>query len=151
MFNDLNELYQELILDHNASPHNFGEIKEFTNMACGHNPLCGDKITIFIQLKLNKILNIKFKGNGCAISKASASMMTDALIGKTIVEANKLFDNFHFLLTSDKENIKNLDLLGKLLIFKGVKKFPIRIKCATLSWHTMKAALDKNNKNISTE
>ncbi len=151
MFDDLNDLYQELILDHNASPHNFGEIKSPSHMACGHNPLCGDKFTLFVQVESNKIQDIKFTGAGCAISKAAASMMTDALTGKTLVEADTLFNEFHALLTNDETAQQDIGLLGKLAAFKGVKQFPIRVKCATLAWHTMKAAIDKNKENISTE
>jgi len=151
MFSDLNDLYQELILDHNAKPHNFGKIDKPSHMACGHNPLCGDKLIVFIKIKFSKILDVKFKGEGCAISKAAASMMTDVIKNKTLVEVDRLFNKFHLLLTSDEKDIQDIELLGKLAAFRGVKQFPIRIKCATLAWHTMKAALGKNSENISTE
>lgn len=151
MFDDLGDLYQELILDHNSCPHNFGELANANHKACGVNTLCGDKLTLFVQVDSNVISDVKFNGEGCAISKAAASMMTDAIKGKTLDEVEKIFAEYHALLTDDESPPEDLVLLGKLAAFKGVKQFPIRVKCATLAWHTLKAALENNHQKISTE
>lgn len=135
---NLQDLYQEVIIDHSRRPRNFCECENATHHAEGFNPLCGDKLTLFLQVKNNVIENACFKGEGCAISTASASLMTEALKGKTVVQAKQLFDRFHHLVTLDD----NVEDLGKLVILAGVREFPMRVKCATLAWHTLQAALD---------
>ncbi len=136
------ELYQEFILEHNRSPRNFGKI-ENTHFSEGYNPLCGDHYTVYLRIKDDKIEEISFEGKGCAISKASASMMTEILEGKTVEESLELFSKFYKLVEGEKvENI------GSLEILKGVSKYPSRVKCATLAWHAMKSAI--NNKEVAT-
>ena len=141
---DLRELYQEVILDHSKRPRHFSEMAEASHQADGHNPLCGDRITVYLRVKGDVIEDVSFQGAGCSISTASASMMTDALRGKTLDDARDLFDRFHGLVTSDPSHAaENADPeLGKLAVFSGVCEFPMRVKCASLSWHTMKAALE---------
>jgi nitrogen fixation NifU-like protein len=139
--NELRELYQEVILDHSKKPHHFREMPEASHQANGHNPLCGDRVTVYLHVEGDVIEDVTFQGAGCSISTASASMMTDALRGKTIVEANALFERFHALVTSDPD-ADAASSLGKLAVFSGVSEFPMRVKCASLSWHTMKAALE---------
>jgi nitrogen fixation NifU-like protein len=141
---DLRELYQEVILDHSKRPRHFHEMPEPNHRANGHNPLCGDRITVYLRVEAGVIEDVSFQGAGCSISTASASMMTDALRGKTVAEARDLFDRFHRLVTSDPSHAaENADpSLGKLAVFSGVCEFPMRVKCASLSWHTMKAALE---------
>jgi nitrogen fixation NifU-like protein len=149
--NELKELYQQVILDHNKNPRNFGEMKQCTNYAAGHNPLCGDQIDVFVDIEDGKIKELKFNGSGCAISKASASIMTTLVVGKTIDEAKGLFDEFHKIVTSDMNvNLDNLEL-GKMAVFCGVREFPARVKCASLAWHTMIQALENSNKVAITE
>lgn len=143
--NELLELYQQIIIDHSNSPKNFGQLTNKSHYARGHNVLCGDIIDIDLLIKDNIILNIAFSGNGCAISKASASLMTQKLKGISLDEAQILFNDFHQNLTSDDHNKD----LGKLSALMGVKQFPARVKCATLCWHTFNAALE--NKFITTE
>jgi nitrogen fixation NifU-like protein len=143
---DLQALYQEVIIDHSRNPRNFCECATANHQANGYNPLCGDKLKLFLNIKDGIIENVCFKGEGCAISTASASLMTEALKGKTIKEAEKLFEGFHHMLTEDD----NVEDLGKLKILAGVRTFPMRVKCATLAWHTMKAAL-KNERSVTTE
>jgi len=140
---ELRELYQEVILDHAKRPRNFREIPAATGRADGFNPLCGDKATIFIELEGDVVKDVSFKGAGCSISTASASMMTEALRGKTRAEAEALFERFHRLVTSDPSRAQpdNAPELGKLAAFSGVSEFPVRVKCASLPWHTFKAAL----------
>ena len=145
---DLRHLYQELILDHNKTPRNFRKIEDATSTAEGFNPLCGDKLTLFLKLEDGVIRDISFKGSGCAISTASASLMTAALKGKTAAEAEALFENFHRMLTGQPADQARL---GKLAVFSGVNEFPIRVKCATLAWHTLRAALERQGKTASTE
>ena len=148
--NELSDLYQQLILDHNAKPHNFGELPGATHKADGHNPLCGDRISIYVQIDANeRITDVRFAGQGCAISKASASLMTDHLKGKTVGEAEEIFTRFRTLVTSQKDTDETG--LGKLAAFSGVREFPMRVKCATLAWHTLRAALDNKNAPVSTE
>ncbi|GAB6283455.1 MAG: SUF system NifU family Fe-S cluster assembly protein [Ignavibacterium sp.] len=147
MEDELKELYQQVILDHNKSPRNFHKLDDATNDAEGYNPLCGDQINVYLKIKDNKIEDISFVGHGCAISKASASLMTSTLKGKTIEEAEEIFTKFHNLLTG-KYSEDNLDELGKLAVFYGVREFPSRIKCASLPWHTFISALKQNDKNI---
>jgi nitrogen fixation NifU-like protein len=140
---ELRELYQEVILDHAKRPRNFREIKAATGRADGFNPLCGDKATIFLELEGDVVKDVSFLGAGCSISTASASMMTEALRGKTRADAEALFERFHRLVTSDPSRAQpdNAPELGKLAAFSGVSEFPVRVKCASLPWHTFKAAL----------
>ncbi len=146
------ELYQQMILEHNKKPRNFHKIENATHTAEGYNPLCGDHINIYLQLKNDSIIDdISFIGDGCAISKASASMMTTALKGKTIEEANVLFDQFHKLIKGELVPERDKNALGKLTTFTGIWHFPARVKCASLCWHTMKGALNQVVKPVSTE
>ena len=147
---DLAELYQEVILDHNRRPRNFHALADASHSAEGYNPLCGDRLTLYLKVSGDRIEDISFEGAGCAISKASASLMTDALKGRTVAEARELFDKFHAMITSDHE-VPAADL-GKLSVFAGVREFPTRIKCASLAWHTMKAAVaHETDAPVSTE
>jgi nitrogen fixation NifU-like protein len=143
-----NELYQELIIDHGRNPHNFGPLKNATHVLQGDNPLCGDKLTLYIVEKEGVINDISFNGDGCAISMASASLMTEALKGKSVDYANKLFSNFQQCIM---ENVCDKDSLGKLVSLSGVRQFPMRVKCATLPWHTLHAILTGKQKTVSTE
>jgi nitrogen fixation NifU-like protein len=136
---ELTDLYQEVILDHNRRPHNFRAIDAASARQEGYNPLCGDRLTLYLTLDGDVIKDAAFQGSGCAISKASASLMTDAVKGKTIAEARDLFEQFHAMITSNPDT-PPADL-GKLSVFAGVREFPTRIKCASLAWHTMKAAV----------
>ncbi len=147
---DLRELYQEVIIDHSRRPCNFHEMPDANYHADGFNRLCGDKLTLYIKLKNNIITDISFKGSGCAISTASASLMTQHLKGKTTAEAEQIFNTFHQLLTSPTPNNDN-KTLGKLTVLSGVREFPSRVKCATLAWHTLQAALHNEQKPVSTE
>jgi nitrogen fixation NifU-like protein len=148
---DLRELYQEVILDHNRRPRNFRVPDPMNRKAEGYNPLCGDKITIFLYVEEGVIKDLGFQGTGCAISKASASMMTDALKGKTIDEANRFFEQFHDMVTAPAGAEVKSDHLGKLAVLSGVREYPMRVKCASLAWHTMKAAMEAENNVVSTE
>ena len=136
---DLKDLYREVILDHNKSPRMFGRLDPADSSADGHNPLCGDRLTLYLTVRDNVIADAAFQGSGCAISKASASLMTDAIKGKTVDEARALFDRFHQMITSPPGS--PLPELGKLAVLAGVRDFPTRVKCAGLAWHTMKAAV----------
>ena len=139
---ELRELYQEVILDHSKRPRNFGELPGANRSAEGYNPLCGDRETVFVRLEDDVLEDVGFRGTGCAISTASASMMTDAVKGSTRAEAEALFERFHRLITGqDGEKERSAPELGKLAVFSGVREFPVRVKCATLPWHTLKAAL----------
>ena len=145
------ELYQQVILEHNRKPRNFKKLEHASHQAEGYNPLCGDHLMVYLRVnKDNTIDEVTFEGSGCAISKASASMMTTSLKGKTVSEAKKLFDEFHHLLLGELHPDQQPNQLGKLTIFSGIWKYPSRIKCASLSWHTMKGALE-NEKAVSTE
>ncbi len=146
---DLSDLYQQIIIDHSQHPHNFCTLEHPSCSKDGYNPLCGDKITLYINEKNGVITDICFQGSGCAISTASASLMTDITKGKTIVEVLDLFDEFQKLVTTGE--LKNQEKLGKLAVLVGVHEFPMRVKCATLAWHTLKAALVKDPNTISTE
>ena len=147
---DLNDLYQEVILDHNRRPHNFRAIESPSARQEGYNPLCGDRLTLYLTLDGDVIKDAAFQGSGCAISKASASLMTDAVKGKTVAEAREMFDRFHDMITSNPDT-PPADL-GKLSVFAGVREFPTRIKCASLAWHTMKAAVaHETDAPVSTE
>jgi nitrogen fixation NifU-like protein len=148
---DLGDLYQELILDHSKRPRNFAAVDGATARAEGYNPLCGDKITLQLKLENDVIKEAGFQGSGCAISTASASLMTETLKGRTLAEAERLFEGFHDLLTGEKEAPQEL---GKLAVFSGVREYPMRVKCATLAWHTLRAALRSHGTqtpSISTE
>jgi nitrogen fixation protein NifU and related proteins len=147
---ELQDLYQELILDHGRRPRNFKRLDGATRSAEGYNPLCGDKVKIYVKMDGDTISEISFEGAGCAISTASASIMTETLKGKTRCEAEKLFQTFHDLVTGQKAQLDAPEL-GKLAVFSGVSEFPIRVKCATLSWHTLRAALNGEGQIISTE
>lgn len=144
----LRELYQEIIVDHGRHPRNVGSLPNANHCKAGHNPLCGDKITLYI-IERNKVIeDIRFEGSGCAISVASASLMIEAVKGKTLAEADHLFEHFHHLVTEGKEPHTEM---GKLAAFGGVAEFPVRVKCAILAWHTLKAALSNNPETVSTE
>ncbi len=148
---DLRELYQEVILDHNKKPRNCRKIEEPTCHLEGYNPLCGDKCTVYLKLDDKEVIeDVSFEGSGCAISTASASLMTQSLKGKSKAEAENLFQRFHDLVTG-KISEDNLDSLGKLAVFAGVRDFPARVKCATLAWHTFHSALEGNEESVSTE
>lgn len=140
---DLDNLYQELIIDHGTEPHNFHALTTCSHDAEGFNPLCGDKVHVYVLLEDNKIKDISFLGKGCAISTASASIMTDAVKGKTLDEVNTLFKQFQGLLTTDQEQPQTI---GKLIALSGVKKYPSRVKCATLAWHTLHEACNKSSR-----
>ncbi len=148
---DLSELYQEVILDHNKSPRNFRKLEDANRKAEGYNPLCGDQVTVYIKVEGDVIKEISFQGSGCAISKASASMMTASLKGKTKAEAEVLFDRVHKMLTGELEPKVDSPELGKLAVLSGVCNFPARVKCASLSWHTLHAALEADGIAVSTE
>ena len=149
--NNRRELYQQVILEHNKKPRNFKEITNPTHMAEGYNPLCGDHLKVYLHVNDQQIIDdVSFLGDGCAISKASASMMTTAIKGKTVEEAQQLFEEFHKLIVGELKPETDPNHLGNLEIFSTVWHYPMRVKCASLSWHTMKGALDKN-KIVSTE
>lgn len=147
---ELNDLYQEVILDHNKNPRNFRAIENADKNADGNNPLCGDKIKVYAALDGDTVTDVSFTGSGCAISKASASIMTQTLKGKTIAEAERLFEQFHQMVTGKLDIESDENELGKLRIFAGVLEFPARVKCASLSWHTINAALH-GEEEVSTE
>jgi nitrogen fixation NifU-like protein len=136
---DLSDLYQEVILDHNRRPRNFRVLPAASHTAEGYNPLCGDRLTLYLKLTGETIEDVSFEGAGCAISKASASMMTDALKGRTVTEANALFERFHRMVTTPPD--QPVEDMGKLSSLAGVREFPVRVKCASLAWHTLKAAM----------
>lgn len=147
---ELGDLYQELILDHYRNPRNFGVLPEANRSARGHNPLCGDRIDLTVRLEGDRIADLRFRGAGCAISTASASLMTEAVKGRARPEALALFEKFHRKVTGREEEGAAQDL-GKLDVFAGVREFPVRVKCATLAWHTLKAALEGEATTVSTE
>ena len=148
---ELEELYQEVIIDHSRSPHNFGALEGASRKAEGHNPLCGDQITVYLDLDQDVIRNIRFEGSGCALSKASASMMTASVKSKTKAEAERLFEQFHGMITGDQKNGLDPSTLGKLAAFSGVREFPLRVKCVSLPWHTLRAGLNGAGQPVSTE
>lgn len=148
---DLDDLYQEVILDHNKSPRNFRAIAGANRRADGYNPLCGDQVTVFLQVEDGVIKDISFQGSGCAISKASASMMTTELKGKPESAAHELFENVHHMLTGEPGSEGGGERVGKLAILSGVCKFPARVKCASLAWHTMESALKGDPQPVHTE
>ena len=139
---ELSELYQQVILDHNKKPRNFHRLENANRSAEGHNPLCGDQLSVYLHVEDDQVKEVSFEGSGCAISKASASMMTQAVKGKTKQEAETLFHEFHRMATGDLDEENEPNHLGKLKIFAGVRDFPASVKCAPLSWHTMHAALE---------
>jgi nitrogen fixation NifU-like protein len=147
---ELSDLYQEVILEHNKNPRNFREIADADQYADGKNPLCGDALRVYVSLDGDTVTDVAFKGSGCAISKASASMMTQAVKGKTKAEAEGIFDEFHKMVTGELDIETDENDLGKLKIFAGVLEFPARVKCASLSWHTLNAAL-RGEDVVSTE
>ena len=146
---DLRDLYQQVIMDHKKKPRNFREITDANHMAHGNNPLCGDALVVYVKLNDEVIEDVSFQGSGCAISVASASLMTESLKGKTLKEAEDIYQNVHKALTGESEDAK---LPGKLEVLAGVKEFPARVKCATLSWHTVHAAMDSDHDiSVTTE
>ena len=147
---ELSELYQQVILDHNKKPRNFRRLETANHSAEGHNPLCGDQLTVYLNLEDDTVKEVGFEGSGCAISKAAASMMTQAVKGKSKEETEKLFNEFHSMVTGELNEETDENSLGNLKIFAGVREFPVRVKCATLPWHTLHAALNKEAQ-ISTE
>lgn len=138
---ELSDLYQEVILDHNKRPRNFRAIENASHQAEGYNPLCGDRLTVFLQVDGDRIVDVAFEGAGCAISKASASLMTDSVKGCAVSDVRALFERFHRMVTTPPE--QQVEDLGKLSVLAGVRQFPVRVKCASLAWHTLKAALDR--------
>lgn len=149
---DLKDLYQEVIIDHNRSPRNFGKLESPTQVAEGYNPLCGDKLNLYLTTEDDLITDVSFDGSGCAISVASASLMTDSLKGKSIKEAEQLFENFHNLIMNEENPEKEqIQSLGKLAALAGVKEYPARVKCATLCWHTLHSALQGDKRSATTE
>lgn|SRR5690348_5665056 len=147
---DLGDLYQDVILEHSKVPRNYRELAGADRHAEGYNPLCGDRFTVYLKMEGDIIRDVAFQGSGCAISKASASMMTQSVKGKTKEEAVAIFDRFHKLVTGRAAAPEGQDL-GKLSVFSGVSEYPVRVKCATLAWHTLRAALEEDQKTISTE
>ena len=148
---DLRELYQAVILDHHKKPRNYRVLPGANRHAEGYNPLCGDKVTVYVQVENDVVRDISFRGTGCAISTASASMMTESLKGKSRAEAEALFKTFHDLVAGDHPAAEGAPGLGKLAVFAGVREFPVRVKCATLAWHTLRAALEGGDQTVSTE
>lgn len=147
---DLRELYQQVILDHNKNPRNFRELPDATKRVEGYNPLCGDHYTVFLKTEGDVIREVTFTGSGCAISKASASVMSSTVKGKTKDEAELLFDTFHKLVTGESGSVDAANM-GRLAAFSGVSEFPARVKCATLAWHTLRSALEGDKDSVSTE
>ena len=148
---ELGDLYQDIILEHSKRPRNYRTLEAANHKAEGFNPLCGDRFTVYLDLDGDKVRDIAFEGSGCAISKASASMMTQLVKGKSITEAEQLFENFHKYVMSRTHSESDSAELGKLAVFSGVSEFPARVKCATLAWHTLQAALAGKQDPVSTE
>ena len=148
---ELRDLYQEVILDHNKRPRNFRVMEDANHRADGHNPLCGDRVTVFIRLAGDRIEDVSFQGSGCAISKASASLMTDSVKGQSLGDVDTLFQGFQLMVTSPPDMDVETDSLGKLAVFAGVREFPSRVKCASLAWHALRAALEKPGATVSSE
>jgi nitrogen fixation NifU-like protein len=151
MDNELRELYQQVILDHNKSPRNFKVIENASHYSEGYNPLCGDRIDIYLDVENGIVKDISFQGKGCAISKASASLMSSMVKGKPVEEAERLFEKFHDLITGKLGDNPDTEELGKLAVFAGVRDFPARVKCASLAWHTMINALKEEKDRVTTE
>jgi len=148
---ELRDLYQEVILEHSKAPRNFKKLPNANHHAEGFNPLCGDRFTVYLDVEGDTVRDVAFQGSGCAISKASASMMTQSVKGKTIAEAEQLFRNFHKFVTTQDHRDSDAAELGKLAVFSGVAEFPARVKCATLAWHTLQAAIEGKQDSVSTE
>jgi nitrogen fixation NifU-like protein len=148
---ELTDLYQEVILDHNRRPRNWGALADATRVAQGHNPLCGDRLTLHVKVEGDRLAAVSFEGSGCAISKASASLMTDAVKGRTLAEALDLFDRVHIMLTTPIDEPVDEAAVGKLAVLAGVREFPTRVKCASLAWHTLKSALTATAEVAKTE
>ena len=148
---DLRDLYQEVILDHNKRPRNFGPMADATAQAQGHNPLCGDRVTVFVRLDGDRIADVSFEGSGCAISRASASLMTDSVKGGGVADADELFRKFQTLLTAGPASTPDLTDIGKLEVLAGVRDYPSRIKCATLAWHALQAAIHGAGRSVTSE
>ena len=151
MTSELRGLYQEIILDHNKNTRNFRKLADANRTVVGYNPLCGDHYTLYVRTEDGVIKDISFQGSGCAISKASASVMTSIMKGKTHVEAEKLFETFHRLVTGELSDTVTAEELGKLAAFAGVSEFPARVKCASLAWHTLRNALQAKSETVTTE
>lgn len=147
---DLKDLYRDVIVDHNRNPRNFREMADADRHADGYNPLCGDKLTVYVKLDGERIADVSFHGSGCAISVASASLLTESIKGKTVPEAERLFRSMHDLLTNDANTV-DVAGLGKLGALSGVREFPARVKCASLCWHTLEAALHQQDEPVKTE
>ncbi len=150
MNQDRRALYEQVILDHNRAPRNFHEMHDATAHARGYNALCGDQLTVYLKTQDGRITDVSFEGNGCAISKSSASIMSEAVKGKSLEEAEALFVEFHRMVTAEPD-APVPDTLGKLVAFRGIREYPVRVKCATLPWHTLMAAIDGKGDTISTE
>jgi nitrogen fixation NifU-like protein len=148
---DLRELYQQVIIEHSRNPRNYKELEHPSHSADGYNPLCGDQITVYLVVEGDRVTDVSFKGSGCAISKASASLMTAAVKGKTIAEAEELFARFRDMVTSEHDADVDEETLGKLTVLSGVREFPVRVKCATLAWHTLHSALQDEGESVTTE
>jgi nitrogen fixation NifU-like protein len=148
---DLRELYQQVILDHHKRPRNYRKLEGANRTAVGHNPLCGDKLCLYLKVENGVVVEVGFEGSGCAISTASASMMTDAVKGKTEAEVEVLFERFHDMVTGKLQPDADLSSLGKLAVFSGVRDYPVRVKCASLCWHTLHAALEERKETVATE
>lgn len=149
---ELRELYQATILDHNKKPRNFRRLEDANRTADGYNPLCGDKLTLYLEVDdQDRVVDIGFQGSGCAISTASASLMTEFVKGKSIRDIEQIFDQFHELVTARPGETAKIETLGKLAVFSGVREYPMRVKCATLSWHTLRAALESTGQTARTE
>ena len=151
MFGELRDLYQEVILDHSKHPRNFGRPPTTNCRAHGNNPLCGDRLSLYVSFEDGMVKDVAFEGNGCAISMASASIMTEAVKGKSEADVRALFGRFHHLVTDGHGDDGDADSLDKLAVFAGVREFPVRVKCATLAWHTLVAALEGMTEDVSTE
>ena len=148
---ELRDLYQEVILDHNKNPRHFGVLQSANRKGDGKNPLCGDHYTVYLLVEDSVIKDLSFEGSGCAISKASASVMSETLIGKSVAEAEELFELFQKLVRGELDPVQHLDELGKLAAFSGVSEFPVRVKCATIAWHALHSALHDSDVEVSTE
>jgi nitrogen fixation NifU-like protein len=145
---DLSDLYREVILDHNRRPRNFGPLADANRTAVGHNPLCGDKLRLYLRVDAGRIAAVSFEGSGCAISKASASLMTDAVQGLSLADADALFQRFHAMVKTPADQPVDEDALGKLAVLAGVREFPMRVKCASLAWHTLHAAMAEPSPDV---
>ena len=146
---ELRDLYQEVILDHNKRPRNYRVMEDANHRADGHNPLCGDRVTVFVRLAGDRIEDVSFQGSGCAISKASASLMTDSVKGQSLGDVDTLFQGFQTMVTSPPDTDVETDSLGKLAVFAGVREFPSRVKCASLAWHALRAALKDSSQVVA--